>query len=532
MALSAQPVIGALQNNYSFLLPGTPNYGLAPGTIFIMYGSNMAPAGLLSQGFNPTLNKNLGGVSVKFTVGATTTEAIPYYVSPTQIAAILPSNTPLGAGTVRVTYNGLTSAPFAVTIVQGAFGIMTMSGNGIGQAAVMDLNYNLLGITNAANPDQYVIFWGSGQGPDPNDETQLIAAPQNLANLPFEMYIGGKLAPMVYHGRSTFPGLDQIIVRVPLGISGCYAAVYAKTGNYISNYTSIPVATNGKVCSDYYGTAADATLISSKTEVNAGFLQLGRFTSVTQPINVGGIVFPGSTSINDSAGANFQRSTPFNFTNYGGANQPSFGSCILNSYDATNPFFAPITKFLDAGSVTFGRQGAAPQVMSKDATTKGFSISGTSTIGAAPLFLTGGGTFTFTGLGGPDVGAFQASVTSVPPFSWTNMSSINNINRNASLDITWAGGGAGNYVYITGYSSTSTSLVTFFTCAAETSAGHFTIPRDILASMGPSANILGLGSVGQLYVYNYLPPVRFSAPGLDIGYINWYTEEGLQVTYQ
>ncbi len=192
----AQPRIAGIQNNYSYLLPGTPNYAIAQGSIFILYGSNMAPAGLLQQGFTPALNRNLGGVSIKIkiTIGTTTTEAIPYYVSPGVLAAILPSATPVGIGSMTVTYNGQTSPAFPLTVVQSAFGILTLGGNGLGNAAAYDLDFKFIAPINAANPRQLISFWGTGQGPDPNDETRLIAAPQNLANLAFEFYIANKPA--------------------------------------------------------------------------------------------------------------------------------------------------------------------------------------------------------------------------------------------------------------------------------------------------------------------------------------------------
>ena len=75
------------------------------------------------------------------TVNGTTTEGIPYYVSPTQLAVIIPSTTPTGTGTMTVTYNNQTSAAFPITIVQSAFGILTMNGTGFGQAAVLDTNF-------------------------------------------------------------------------------------------------------------------------------------------------------------------------------------------------------------------------------------------------------------------------------------------------------------------------------------------------------------------------------------------------------
>src|SRR5690242_19484629 len=82
----AQPVVSALQNNYSYILPGLPNYGIAQGSIFVMYGKNMGPAQTLSQSTYP-LMKNLAGVTINVTVGGSTVQAIPYYVSATQIAA-------------------------------------------------------------------------------------------------------------------------------------------------------------------------------------------------------------------------------------------------------------------------------------------------------------------------------------------------------------------------------------------------------------------------------------------------------------
>ena len=38
----AQPRIDLVQNNYRYLLPGNPNYGIAQGSIFIIKGANLA----------------------------------------------------------------------------------------------------------------------------------------------------------------------------------------------------------------------------------------------------------------------------------------------------------------------------------------------------------------------------------------------------------------------------------------------------------------------------------------------------------
>ena len=129
-AAAAMPSVGGIQNNYSYLLEGTPNYGIARGAIFVLYGSGMAGSGLIQGGFNPALDPGLGGVTLKVTVNGVTTTPVPYYVSAGQIAAILPSDTPVGDGAITVTFQGQTSAPYPIKVVESAFGLMTMGGNG------------------------------------------------------------------------------------------------------------------------------------------------------------------------------------------------------------------------------------------------------------------------------------------------------------------------------------------------------------------------------------------------------------------
>jgi uncharacterized protein (TIGR03437 family) len=122
-AMLAQPSIGQFQNNYSYILPGMPNYGIAQGSIFDIFGSGLAAATSALQSVPlPTV---LGGTSVNITVNGATTHAILYFVSASQIAAILPSATPTGDGQITVTVSGQTSAPAAITVVQSAFGLLT-----------------------------------------------------------------------------------------------------------------------------------------------------------------------------------------------------------------------------------------------------------------------------------------------------------------------------------------------------------------------------------------------------------------------
>ena len=217
-AVFAQPKISKVQNVFSAILPGMPNYGIAQGSIFTILGTGLATATSPPQSFPlPTV---LNGASVSVTVNATTTHAILYFVSAPEILAILPSATPAGTGQITVTVNGKTNSPAGITVVQSAFGMLTLNAVGNGPAAVFDVNSQYLGLTNAANPGDVITLWGSGVGPVSGDETTVQPA-QNLTDIPIEVDIGGKPATVQYAGRGYYPGLDVINVQVPAGVSGC-----------------------------------------------------------------------------------------------------------------------------------------------------------------------------------------------------------------------------------------------------------------------------------------------------------------------
>src|SRR5579863_8261957 len=232
----AQPVITQLQNNYSYTLPGLPNYGLAEGSIFIMKGTGLANRSTQLQMSYP-LPTNLLGTSLSVTVNGVTTTPILYYVLPTQLAAILPSATPVGTGTITVSNNGQTSAPAPIQVVQSNFGILTYYGTGSGFASAFDAAFPAtspyLGLTASANPGDVLTLWGSGVGPDPGNPDETVPqTPNNLQNsVPIEVEIGGIQATILYAGRSIYPGLDQINVTVPPGVSpGCHVSLVVRSG--------------------------------------------------------------------------------------------------------------------------------------------------------------------------------------------------------------------------------------------------------------------------------------------------------------
>jgi len=128
---------------------------------------------------------------------------------------------------------------------------------------------------------------------------------------------------------------------------------------------------------------------------------------------------------------------------------------------------------------------------------------------AAGAIPSSGGTQTFTGSGGADVGKFTAAVTfSNPIFNWTNQSAAATVNRAEGLRVTWTGGNPGTIVYIGGDLTVSPGLIVGYGCRSAVEAGQFTVPSYIL---------LGLPAGSGGMTVNHQVDLTFSATGLDTG---------------
>jgi len=166
---AAQPKVGGIVNAASYIQPGLPNYGIAQGSIFVVFGSNMGPAQLAQAGFPLPSAAGLAGTSVQIMVSGVTVNAFMIYTSATQLAAILPSNTPTGAGTLTVTFNGQKSDPVPIQVVASAFGVFTLNQAGSGPAIVQNFVAGatalpINGLAESATPNQTLILYGTGLG--------------------------------------------------------------------------------------------------------------------------------------------------------------------------------------------------------------------------------------------------------------------------------------------------------------------------------------------------------------------------------
>lgn len=530
-AAFAQPSInkGGIVNAASSTGPGLPNSGIARGSMFVVYGKSFGPASLVQASSYP-LPTTLGGTSIKVTVGGTTVDAIMVYSSASQVAAILPSSTPLGTGTMTVTYNGQTSATEPITVVANSFGMFTLNQAGSGPAVIQNANTStdlrVNTVTESAKPGQLVILWGTGLGAVQGNEA---AGPlPGALTVDTKVYVGGQSAAVTYAGRSgCCAGVDQIVFTVPSGIEGCYVPVVVQAGGVVSNFGTMAIAGAGGSCSDPNGfSATDLGKATSGNGLRTGTIDLSRIsTSITVPI-LGSI-----TSASETANATFSQYTLQTLASASAqAGFQTVGSCVVYSFSGTTPALPTdpvMPTYLNAGTLTLTGPNGLSKTFTMDSTgnyslTLSSATSGIPGAGGSSTPVLVPGNYTVTGSGGSGanaVGSFTAQLTIPAAVNWTNQDAITNVVRANGQNITWTGGDPNGYVVIYG-ASVGTAASAGFYCTQKTSAGQFTIPSYVTASM-PVSNVSSAGGIsipsGFLGVGSTSNPARFTATGLDIG---------------
>jgi uncharacterized protein (TIGR03437 family) len=121
----------SVYNAASFLPAGVPGGAIARGSIFSVFGTRLGPAAGARAGSFP-LGTVLANVSVTYAAATTNVNVIPIFVSATQINAIMPSNAPLGNGSLQVTFNNTRSNFVPVRVAASAFGVFNALGVGFG----------------------------------------------------------------------------------------------------------------------------------------------------------------------------------------------------------------------------------------------------------------------------------------------------------------------------------------------------------------------------------------------------------------
>ena len=516
----AAPTITQVANNYSYTPPGFPNSGIAQGSLFIIKGTGLAdpnakatPLQDSSKGLPTTLN----GSSVKVTVNGTTTTPVFYYAIASQLALVLPSNTPAGNGQVTVTYNGQ-SASSSIQVVQTAMGFDAYYGTGAGLGVATNNSTGALyNYTNSIPPGTSVVLWGSGLGADSARDTTYLAAAFNINNLA-HVYIGGVDAPILYQGASGYPGVNQVNVTIPSNApTGCSVSLVGVTASGVpTNFLTLPIGTGA--CSDpAFGiSGSDYQTLAGQATVKTGFVGLSHGIS---PATSGT-----GTQTSDIAIASFQSETGASYTSGSTSGGVSINSCTVTQQLGSGSGTTGTTTGLDAGTITVSGPSGSPVTLQ---TIPGFT--GTYFAQLASGFIpTSGGSFPFHGGGGKDVGAFDTSVTFPNPLlTWTNQSNDATVTRSSGVLFTWTGGAPGTLVFMTGNSSGTVNgqqVSASFTCIAPQSALQFQVPSYV-------TDVLPAGN-GNLSIANYTQFTTFKPSGLDLAIAAGFTSDQINSTYQ
>lgn len=541
---------GGILNAASYMSSKLPGGAIAQGSIMVIFGRNIGPAALAQAGF--PLPTTLSGTGVKVTSGGQTLDCPLVYTSAGQVAAIMPSTTPVGNATLTVTYNGSTSVARAVRVVNAAFGTFSLNQAGSGPGVVTNFesatSQPVNTVLRSARPGQTLILYGTGLGPLPAGSSDSQPAPAAAINQSqVELYVGTQRASVAYAGRAPgFAGLDQINFVVPGNITGCAVPVAIKTGNIVSNYTTIAISTNGGSCSDPLGlTSQQLDRINSGGTVKIGNLALAKFD-----IEISILGF-NVTSSNEGATGSFYELNAQNVVSSQNVNANGFssiGTCNVFSGTGTaaravDPI---VPRGLDAGpSIALTGPGGAKTLTTTQGVPAGnynatlytgtAGIPGGGGAGGSPYLVAGNYVFN-NGAGGADVKGFNVNLPFATPVTWTNKAAITTVDRAAGQTITWTGGDPNGYVEIYGFSlseAADNAITGFFLCLERASARTFTVPPVVLLALPPSpAGSAATAAVSTLGVGGIGVPVQFTATGLDQGVAASTTLTLKSVTYR
>ena len=533
-SLSAQPLVRAALNAASYAVNTNGLNEIAQGSMFVIFGSGMGPATLAQvNAFPLPASQGLQGTSVQVISGGATIDCIMIYTVALQVAAVLPSRTPLGDARLVVRYNGVASTPLLIRVVQRAFGTFAVNQKGTGPGVIQNVlsetNRPVNGPFKAARPGAVLILWGTGLGPVQGDEAAG-ALPGDLAAVPLEIFVGGRAARFIYRGRSgCCAGIDQIVFEIPMGVSGCFVPVIVKIGNTVSNQTTMAVG-DTDTCSENGRPITSAPPITGI--VNYSCIGLNRVcTSLNLPTQV---QIPGLENCleglnSETLNAAFGRSNldQLDLSAYYATRMAGSCSVVTLVGDVQNTQEPTLPTSLDAGTITLtGPRGVHTVSRLADGRYDG----------GLPKDFLAPGNYIVEGSGGigPDsIGPFRVTTTLSAALVWTNRGGISTINRAAGQEVTWSGCDPNGRVSISGFGFAGderNALITMFFCSERTSARRFVIPPYVLLAVpaaSPDLPFNGFLRVGDEGEVKY-----FAAPRLDTGALSWRYVDGKAVKYQ
>lgn len=209
---------------------------LAPGTIFSIFGSNLAPA--TQAAASVPLPTSLEGVSVEIVDGGQPVNAPLFFVSAGQINAQLPFEPASSTVQVRVRTAQGTSNAETVGVLPRAPRLFTETVDGQRQAIALHADYTPVSPASPAAPGEALILCLTGLGAvspaivagqaggDGSEERPLNLVPETVT-----VTVGGQAATVLFAGLAPgFVGLYQLNIQAPEGLGAGDQAVVVRCG--------------------------------------------------------------------------------------------------------------------------------------------------------------------------------------------------------------------------------------------------------------------------------------------------------------
>ena len=212
---------------------------VSPGQFVGLFGSGLAPRSETAQ--STTFPTTLAGVSVL--INNVTTPL--YFVSPTQISALVPFATQGPRASIVVNNNGTRSNAVEVSVAATSPGVFSLSQTGTGLGAVLHADFGVVNYARPARRGEILLVFLTGLGavsPAVADGAPGPANPLSRTTQLPTVRLGGRVCELLYSGLAPgFAGLYQLNIRVPSNAPLGTLPLSIETAEHFTDMVDVPV---------------------------------------------------------------------------------------------------------------------------------------------------------------------------------------------------------------------------------------------------------------------------------------------------